>query len=103
MGTEEFVVASPALAWALKPQTADFQQSLAYRGEPTADYPSDVPLDRFEFEADYSRAGMAVVDPIWREWGAVHLGGVREMLQQIEAWPVVWEEGDIQVHQNPNR
>ena len=103
MGTEEFVVASPALAWALEPPTADFQQSLAYRGEPTVDYPADVPLDRFEFEADYARAGMAVVDPIWREWGAVHLGGVREMLQQIESWPVVWEEGEIRVHQNPNR
>ncbi len=103
LGTEELVVASPALAWALEPQAADFQQSLAYRGEPTADYPADVPLDRFEFEADYARAGMAVVDSIWREWGAVHLGAVSEMLRQIESWPVVWEAGEIRVHQNPNR
>ena len=103
MGADEFVVASPALAWALEPQTADFQQSLAYRGEPSLDYPPDVPLDRFEFEADYEQAGMAVVDSIWREWAAVHLIGVSEMLRQIEMWPVLWEEGEIRVHQNPSR
>ena len=103
VGSEDLVVASPALAWALGGRATDFQQSLAYRGETSADYPADVPRDRFEFEADYERAGLAVVDPIWREWGAVHLGGVREMLRQIEGWPVVWEEGEIQVHQNPDR
>ena len=103
IGREELIVASPALAWALRPPTIDFQQSLAYRGEPSVDYPLDVPLDRFEFGADYERAGMAVVDPIWREWGAAHLSGVSEMLRQIELWPVVWEEGEIRVHRNPNR
>ncbi len=100
---DELVVASPALAWALEAQATDFQQSLAYRGEPSVDYPPEVPRDRFEFEADYERARMAVVDPIWREWGAVHLGGVQEMLRFIESWPVVWEEGEIRVYQNPNR
>ena len=67
------------------------------------DYPPEVPRERFEFEADFERARMAVVDPIWREWGAVYLGGVQEMLRFIESWPVVWEEGEIRVYQNPNR
>ncbi len=103
VGSQELVLASPALAWALDGRVTDFQQSLAYRGEASVDYPPDVPHDRFEFEADYGRAGLAVVDPIWREWGAVHLGGVAEMLRRIELWPVVWEEGEIRVHQNPDR
>jgi hypothetical protein len=95
------VIASPALGWALNVPTADFQQSLAYRGEISADYPTDVPRDRFRLAADYELAGLAVVDPIWREWGAVHLPGMVEMLEAIESWPVVWEEGPIQVYRNP--
>ena len=103
VGSEELVVASPALAWSLEGRATDFQQSLAYRGEASIDYPREVPPDRFEFGADYERAGLAVVDPIWLEWGAVHLGGVTEMLRQIKSWPVIWEEGEIQVYQNPDR
>jgi len=103
IGAQELVVASPALAWALGGRATDFQQSLAFQGVASADYPTEVPRDRFEFEANYEQAALAVVDPIWREWGAVHLGGVTEMLRQIESWPVVWEEGEFRVHENPDR
>lgn len=102
-GASELVIASPALAWALGTQATDFQQALAFRGLPSVDYPANVPRDRFAYGADYERASFVVIDPIWREWGAVHLTEVAEMLEQIEGWPVAFEAGGVQVYRNPDK
>jgi 4-amino-4-deoxy-L-arabinose transferase-like glycosyltransferase len=98
----EMVIASPALAWAVDSRRVDFQQVLAFDGIASVDYPADIPLDRFAFEADFERARFAVVDPIWREWGAVHIPEVAIMLQAIEEWPIVMKAGSIEVRANAN-
>lgn len=99
----DLVLASPAIAWALEGQAADFQQVLAYSGQAAIDYPADLPKDRFAFEVSLQRAAYVIVDPIWSEWGAVHLRAVDEMLEQLENWPVVWQRGEIVVRANPDR
>lgn len=94
----ELVLASPALAWALKMPAADFQQALAFAGQPSIDFPANVPRDRFAFVASFDQASFVVVDRIWREWGAVHLDSVADMLEQIKGWPIVWEREGIAIH-----
>lgn len=99
----ELVLASPALAWALDAQAADFQQVLAYSGIPSIDYPADLPRDRFAYALGLDRAAYVVVDSIWRDWGAVHLVAVEQTLRQVESWPIVWQGGGIVVYENPAR
>jgi 4-amino-4-deoxy-L-arabinose transferase-like glycosyltransferase len=96
----DLVVASPAAAWSLDAQRVDFQQALAYEGIETVDYPDEIPVDRFAFEANFRRARYAIVDPIWRDWGAAHLPAVEAMLQEIEGWPIVLQVGSIEVREN---
>lgn len=100
---DELVLASPALAWALETQTADFQQVLAYSGVATIDYPAELPAARFAYDASSARASYAVIDPIWREWGAAHMPAVAELLRELEGWPVLWERAGITIHENPSR
>ncbi len=99
----DLVLASPAIAWALDGQAADFQQVLAYSGQAAIDYPADLPKSRFAYEVSLQRAAYVIVDPIWTEWGAVHLRAVDEMLEQLDSWPVVWQAGEVVVRANPDR
>lgn len=99
----DLVFASPAIAWALEAQAADFQQLLAYSGSGAIDYPADLPRDRFAYELSLDRATYVIVDSIWRGWGAVHIPEVDRMLDRIDAWPTVWQDGGIEVHENPAR
>lgn len=101
--TDDLVLASPAIAWAIQGQSADFQQLLAYSGEQAIDYPANLSESRFAFAVSLDRARYAIVDRIWREWGANHLAPVERALQQIERWPLVWESNGIEVYENPAR
>ncbi len=103
VASDELVISSPAISWALQSQTADFQQVLAYAGIATIDYPADLPTSRFAYVASLDRAAYAVVDPVWRQWGAVHISEVGEMLDRIESWPIVWRDSAVTVYENPAR
>jgi hypothetical protein len=100
-GPDDLVIASPALAWTLDNNVADFQMAVAAQGKPTEHLPGDIPTDRFAFDARYTRAKFVVVDGIWRNWAAVNMPEVAQMLRQVEAWPLVLKEGDISVFRNP--
>lgn len=102
-GADDLVLASPAIAWALDSQAADFQQLLAYSGVASVDYPASLPHSRFAFEVSADRADYAVLDPIWREWGAPHMLAVEQLIDELEQWPIVWHERGIEVRQNPDR
>jgi hypothetical protein len=98
---EDLVLASPALAWALDAQAADFQQSLAADGIATRHFPADIPPDRFAFDPSLSRAKYVVVDRIWRNWGAANMPEVAAMLAAVERWPAAFTSGEFTVFQNP--
>jgi hypothetical protein len=94
----DLVLASPAVAWDVDAQAADFQQALAFEGKPSIDYPSDIPPERFVFDAGFDRAAYIIVDRIWLEWGAAHIEGVADMLEQLGSWHRIGRQGDLQIY-----
>jgi hypothetical protein len=102
-GPEDLVVGSPAFLWVLPNRVADFQQAAAAAGQATEHFPTTIPVERFAYPASIGEARYAVIDPIWRNWGAARMPAVAEMLATVEAWPLVYRSGDIVVHRNPIR
>jgi 4-amino-4-deoxy-L-arabinose transferase-like glycosyltransferase len=98
---DDLVIASPGLAWLLTANAADFQMSIAATGRATPHLPADIPPDRFAFNPDYTHAQFSIVDNLWRNWAVPNVSGVSEMLQVIEAWPLVLKSGAIEVYRNP--
>ena len=99
--TNDLVIASPALAWAMDANAADFQMALAYMGEETMHLPGDIPQDRFSYAVDFSEATYIVIDPIWRNWAVLNMDGVQRMVDEVNKWPLVLEVGEIEVFKNP--
>lgn len=97
----DLVIASPAIAWQIQSNVADFQMPIAYQGRATPHLPADVPLDRWAFDPSYQRARFIIVDNLWRNWAVPNVPGVREMLSAVEAWPQVFRSGEVVVYQNP--
>jgi len=94
----DLVLASPAVAWMLDAQAADFQQALAFDGRPSVDFPPDIPRERFVFDAGFDRAAYVIVDRIWLEWGALHIEGVADMLEQLGSWHRIGQQGDLEIY-----
>ena len=103
VNADDLIIASPGLAWLLHGHVADFQVAMAAEGQATAHLPADIPADRFAFDARYTQARFVVVDNLWRNWAAVNIPAVAEMLQVVESWPLVFQVGEIAVHRNPAR
>ena len=101
--TEDVVIASPALAWLLHAQVADFQIALAAEGKSTAHFPTDVPADRFAFDPRYTHAKFVVIDRVWRNWAALAMPEVATMMSEVVKWPLAFQAGEIDVYRNPAR
>jgi len=99
--TNDLVIASPALAWAINANAADFQMALAYMGEKPMHLPGDIPQDRFSFAVDFNEATYIVIDPIWRNWAVLNMDGVQRMVDEVNKWPLVLVVGEIEVFKNP--
>jgi len=97
----DFVLASPAMAWAFNSKSADFQMAVAYGGGETKHFPINIPSERFEFIPELSNATYVVIDPIWRNWALPNIPEVENMVQKIEKWPRVYSSGQIDVYENP--
>ena len=99
-GPQSVVVASPHVAWLYRARVADFLQAAAAGGEPVAFYPPGLPPERFRFDPGPAGADFAVIDAYWDRWAA-ESGPVRRLTDAVAAWPLVWSEGDVRVHQRP--
>ncbi len=99
---DELVIASPAIAWLLEAQVADFQQALAFQGLPTAHFPTRIPAERFAYSTSPDRARFVVVDPIWRNWAALAMPGVADLMREVQTWPLEFVSGEVSVHRNPS-
>jgi hypothetical protein len=97
----DLVVASPALAWLLPGETADFQMALAYTGTAMPHVPADLPRERYRFDPSFERARFVIVDPLWRNWGVFHVAGLAARLEAVERWPVGFQAGGITVYARP--
>jgi len=101
VNANELIIASPAIAWAINANVADFQMALAYEGNETIHLPGDIPRDRFSFPVDINDATYVVIDPIWRNWAVSNIDGVQRMVDKIEDWPLVLGVEEIEVYENP--
>ena len=97
----DLVIASPTLAWRLRANVADLQMPIAYRGQATPHLPGNIPAGRWAFDPSLEQARFVIVDKLWRNWAVPNVPGVSEMLQEIEAWPIVFRSGEVMVYQNP--
>jgi len=98
---QDVVIASPAVGWQFRANTADFQMAVAANGEDAPHLPGNIPPERWVFDPRLENADWAVVDNLWRNWGGVHIPGVARMLQTVESWLLVFEAGVIRIYQNP--
>ncbi|MBZ0285605.1 MAG: glycosyltransferase family 39 protein [Anaerolineae bacterium] len=98
---QDVVIASPAVGWQFRANTADFQMAVAANGEDAPHLPGNIPAERWAFDPRLANADWVIVDDLWRNWGAVHIPGVARMLQTLENWPLIFEAGAIQVYRNP--
>ncbi len=97
----DVVLAPPHVAWLIEGQVADFQQSVAYTGGETQNYPDDVSKDRFLFDCTVDNARYAVLWYDWQKWAGGVMPDVGEVFQVIQEWPIVFEQGEVRVHANP--
>jgi len=81
-------------------RVADFQLAAVAAGYGTPHIPADLPAERQIFDADYRLACFVVVDKLWHNWAQFNVPGVAQMMQDVAAWPLVFESGDVQVYEN---
>ncbi|MBN2004559.1 MAG: glycosyltransferase family 39 protein [Anaerolineae bacterium] len=99
----DLVIASPALAWMIRSDVADFQMAAAFNGQATPHFPAGVPPDRWAFDPSYGRARFIIVDNLWYNWAVMNVPGVPEILGEMEAWSRVFATGQVTVYCNPAR
>ncbi len=102
-GADDLTLASPAVAWLLRGQVADFQMAAAAAGRATPHLPADLPAERFVFDPGFARARFVIVDDLWRNWAAVHVPEVDARLRDMDNWPTVFRAGAVVVAANPVR
>jgi len=94
------VLASPAIAWLIEGNVADFQMAVATQGKTTKHFPTNIPTERFDFDPVFTKAKLVILDPIWRNWAAVNMPEVAAMMSEIETWKLVFQVGEIKVFEN---
>jgi hypothetical protein len=101
---DELVIASPALAWTLDCHTAEFQMALAIDGIETLHLPIGIDQSRFAYDTRLTTARYVILDPIWENFGIPSMPEVADMADTVRTeWNLVFEDGDIQVYENPVR
>ncbi|HMN60157.1 MAG TPA: hypothetical protein PJ988_07320, partial [Anaerolinea sp.] len=96
------LLASPAIAWALKGKVTDYQISLAYQGYKTPHFPTDIPKDRFRFDPTYTNATYIVVDNIWKSWAENNMPELAVIREYAERSQMVYQTKDIAVYRVNN-
>jgi 4-amino-4-deoxy-L-arabinose transferase-like glycosyltransferase len=103
MQSDDVVIASPTLAWALNARVADMQLPLAYASHATPHFPANIPAERWSFNPAYQQARFVIVDNLWHNWAVPNVAGVAEMVHEVETWPVAFRASEVAVYQNPVR
>ena len=97
---DDRIIASPTIAWMFDAHSADFQMAIAATGVATPHLPGNIPADRWAFDPRYEQARYVVIDSLWRNWGAVHIPAVADMMADVTTrWSLAFEAGDIVVYE----
>lgn len=99
---DEVIIASPSIGWQSNGHPSDFQMAVAAADHiATPHLPVDIPADRLAFNPDYRDARYVVIDNLWRNWGVVHIPGLGELVNDVQAnWLKVFELGQFVVYEN---
>ncbi len=103
VNSDDFVIASPAIAWMIKSNRADFQIPIVFNGNPSIHLPANIPADRFSYNSDYHSAKFVIVDNIWTDYAIHDNYYISNMYEEINKWPIVWSEGRVKVYFNEKR
>lgn len=96
--SEDVVLTSPALAWAMHGNASDYQISIAQAGYKTVHFPSNIPEDRFRFDVDYRQAKYIVIDNIWRNWAENIMPDLKKVRLFAEQSPLVFQTENIMIY-----
>lgn len=99
--TDDLVIASPAVAWLIEANVADFQMAAAAEGLATPHLPADIPAERYAFDPRFKGTRFVVIDNLWRNWAVIHVPEAQSMLERAERWQRVFHAGSIEVYENP--
>lgn len=97
-----YVLTSPTLAWRLNTHTADFQMAIAATGQATPHLPNNIPPARFTFDPRHTNAHYVIIDPLWSRWAVIHIPQVKQIMDDVQTWPMVFSAGEIAVYKNPH-
>ncbi len=92
------VLASPAVAWLIEGNSADFQHSAASVGLTTPHFPNNLPQSRFAFSPHHSAADYIITDPLWHNWAATHVPQVTDLLEQAQKKPPLFSQGGLKIY-----
>ena len=96
---DELVLTTPALAWKLPGQVADFQMALAAERLQSVHIPNDLPKERFVYDPRFSAAEFAVLDEYLFRWGIMQMPDLVEKIAEIETdWQIVFETATMKVY-----
>lgn len=98
--SKDIIIVSPTLAWMFDAKVTDFQLSSLSQSIDGVHFPAKLYPDRFAFDVDYTHATYAIVDNLWRDWGAIHMPSVANMFRDIQNWELIFEVDTIQVYHN---
>jgi 4-amino-4-deoxy-L-arabinose transferase-like glycosyltransferase len=101
IGSDDAVLATPAIAWLIHGRAVDVQVLAAAGGVATAHLPGNVPATRFAFPMSLDATRFAIVDDLWQSWIVHFVPGADKMLVEVEAWPRVCRAGPLRVYRNP--
>ena len=98
--SDTLIIASPTIAWMFDVHVTDYQLSSLSQHVDGVFFPADLYPERFAFNVHYTQADYAIVDTLWRDWGAAHMLTVADMLIAIQEWEIILQTNTIQVYHN---
>ena len=102
VSSNDLVLASPAVAWAIHANSTDYQISIAVNQAGTIHFPLGIPRERLRFDTDYHKARYWIVDTIVLSWGQYVIPETQRMLKEVQAnWIPVYQTSTITVYENP--
>jgi hypothetical protein len=97
----DVVLAPPGVAWMVEANVADFQQTTAYAGGETQNYPRGMDRSRFVFDCSLSAADYALWWRGWREWEGGKMPDVEAAYRAVEQWSLAFQSGEWRLYTKP--
>ena len=97
----DFVIAPGVIAWMLPSHAADPRTVVVYEYGGKTLRMGDFDRARFTVNSSVSNAKYAIVDESWRIWMVNMAPEIATMLDEVKKWPMVTEQGSLQVFCNP--